>query len=183
MGLSGPGIDFSISGFRGGTSITVASGQTATYLVTADASPGFNAVVTFSCSGAPAGANCSVNPSALVLAGSVSLQVNVTTTARAAVVATPRRFNPDFNWVVALALLPLFYLSLYLLRDVRRRKVFTLAVLGAALALLISCGGGSGTGGGGGGGGISTPPGTYTLTVTATGLGVTRQTKLTLIVQ
>lgn len=116
--------------------------------------------VTLICSGAPAGATCSVLPSRVVFSGpdAATAAVRVTTTASAgfAVARAP----------ILLAATVLVAIALLLFRRGRPRTGAGMA--SAALVLLmIGCGGGAGTSPLGPQR-AGTPAGTYTLTITAT---------------
>jgi hypothetical protein len=181
VGLVGTGIDFFVSPFRGGSTVTVNSGETATYSVSASASPGFSGVISFACSGAPTGAACTVNPTAVSLGiAPVNFTVTVTTSPRAALTGAPTVFLAGAGWLMLLALAPLLFCffrwSWFM--GLRRRRVFALGVLASMLVLgVVACGGG------GGGGSAGTPAGTYTIVLNSTSGAVTHQTQLTLIVR
>ena len=70
---------------------TVSAGSTASYHMSISPQGGFNQAVTFSCSGAPAHATCSVSPNPVTLDGSnsVTATVSVKTTARSAMQPEP----------------------------------------------------------------------------------------------
>ena len=70
----------------GATSATVTAGQTATYQLNLQSIDGFAGPVTLTCSGAPAGATCTVIPTPVTLAANATapFQVQVSTTARPA---------------------------------------------------------------------------------------------------
>ena len=74
--------DYSVSGAP--SSQTITAGQTASYTVSATPVHGFNQTVTWSCTGAPAGAVCTVSPSSVTLDGThtATATVRLTTTAR-----------------------------------------------------------------------------------------------------
>jgi hypothetical protein len=130
-----------------GTSATVAAGQTATYdlVLTAVSSNGptnFSGTVALTCSGAPAGTTCSINPTSLALSTtstSVPFTVTVATTTSASLHKLPLRGLPIFFAAI-------FGLAISM-KGSRKRLWQTGAI--AVLALGISsCGGG----------GSSTPP-------------------------
>ena len=181
--LSGTGIDFQFLA-DGDTTVTIASGSSATFpllmrplLNTAD-------TVTYTCSGAPANAKCSITSqySDLSATGTVSLTVltGTTTAKRIPLAAT-----------LLPTLLPMLLGSFWMLR--RRRLPGLLAMLCALLACVAIGGCGtartiadSGSGGSSGGSGTSgpvTPSGSYTLVASATAAGVTHTVSLTLVVQ
>jgi hypothetical protein len=70
----------------GATAATVTAGQTATYQLNLQSIDGFAGPVTLTCSGAPAGATCTVIPTPIILAANSTtpFQVQVSTTARPA---------------------------------------------------------------------------------------------------
>jgi hypothetical protein len=184
IALSGNGTDFSLAAQQGGsTTDTISAGGTATYNLSLSGSSGFNGTVSVSCSGAPAAAACSVNPSSEALNGTtpVNFSVTVTTTARSLALPVignwPKMSPPSapFGAVLAMCVAGMM-LAFGFVSAGRKRK--RLAVLGGAFAVLVLIGG---CGGG------STPPhvpgtpaGTSTITVTATSGGANRTLNLTL---
>jgi trimeric autotransporter adhesin len=180
----------------GSTSQTVTAGMTASYSLQISANQ--NASVTFTCSGAPTAAVCSVPTTAVaVTAGTpAAVAVTVTTTARGLLMPQSQpatRMQPP----AAIQMLPLSVLAMLLLiatllattqSPAGRLRVARVALSAclvlmpiAAATLLVGCGGGSGS---------TTPPpvtgtpaGTYTVVVTATSGSQTATTNLTLIVQ
>jgi hypothetical protein len=68
----------------GATSATITAGQTATYQLALQSIDGFVGPVTLTCTGAPAGATCTVIPTPVALTANATapFQVQVTTTAR-----------------------------------------------------------------------------------------------------
>src|SRR5713226_2274383 len=97
-GSSSP--DFSVSSAPSATTLT--AGEYAKLTVSAAPSGGFNQMVTWSCTGAPAAATCTVSPSSVMLDGSntATATVTLTTTARAFLppVAKPRFEPPQLLW-------------------------------------------------------------------------------------
>jgi hypothetical protein len=82
--LTGPAMNFVIDPPSvSATSATVTAGQTATYQLNLKSIDGFAGPVTLTCSGAPAGATCTVIPAPITLAANATapFQVQVTTTA------------------------------------------------------------------------------------------------------
>jgi hypothetical protein len=179
--LAGPGGDFSVNvSSSGSASATVSSGQTAQYSLSLTASGGFNQSVSFTCNGAPAGANCMVSPSSAVPGNSaMAVTVRVSTTAPSQAVSL-RWPGMALGVVILLAVLgaaarPLAQKSQTLKRRspqpppwLRRElgggwpSLVALGVLALVVAYWASCGGGASahmTNPG-------TPTGTYTLTVT-----------------
>lgn len=167
----------SLTGGGGGTpdyavsvspvSQTIAAGQTATYTLSAAPDNGFNQTVTWSCTGAPAAATCSVSPSTLTLDGihTARVTVTLTTTARSMVSlpdlprTSPLRL-PSYTWAWRLAsLAALLGLSVALGCVCKRypRLALTSAVVPLSLCA-YSCGGGYSGGGPG-------PPAIYSIAV------------------
>jgi hypothetical protein len=181
IALNGTGVAPVIVGAATGssTSATVASGATATYNLVASASPGFTGTVSFSCSGAPQYATCTVAPSSLTLAaaGTGSFTVTVTTqiTQNASM---PLRSSP---FLAGFGLLALFALPASFGKNLRSRGLRLLVcVFVAGVVLNFSgCGGSNAprqsT--------YNTPAGTYSLSATSTANGGTVVTPLTLVVQ
>ena len=154
-------------------SATVTAGSTASYTLSIGGS-GLSGTASLTCTGAPAGATCSVPGSESVGATTAStFNVTVSTTGTSA--ALPQK-SSSVAWLWATALIGMVMLPTG--RHSRRLARRTAAVLSLLLVtFLASCGGG-GNGGGGGSGG--TPAGTYTLTVTATMGGKNQSQKLQL---
>jgi hypothetical protein len=190
--LTGTGQDFSMS--SSSSSATVSPGQTATYELTVASIGGFNQKVTFSCSGAPNLADCSVGPSSLTLNGSSASTATVTVTTMGSAMGMTQPFGGSptgsmfGSWLALSGTLGL----VMIVSGVRSRSnvLRRLAPYGLAMILLLSigvtmpsCGGGGNSNSGGGG----TPAGSYTLTVTGTFTGssttLNHTTKLTLIVK
>ena len=167
-GLSGSGEDFALSVASGGSaSANVASGQTAKYSLSTAAVGGFNQSVSFTCSGAPVGASCSLSPSSASPGGgsATAVTVSVSTTASS---ETPkwRWRGPKYPSALRWLWLAAFILPGILTLAAKRGRWRTGIVLGAcALAVTLW----AGCGGAGGGGPMTnsgTPAGTYALTVT-----------------
>lgn len=166
--LGGTGNDFTLSATS--TSATISAGQSANYTLNIAPAGTFTQPITLACTGAPAGASCSVSPNSLTPSGTTALTATVTVTTTARGQTVPVSWSPRLGPPVLLAFATIGLLFL-LLRQVRlegaRHALRPRLLLPAALLLILgiaSCGGGSNGGGGGGG----TPPGTYNLTVTAT---------------
>lgn len=159
------------------TTDTISAGQSANFTVTLTPSGGFNKVVTFSCSGMPTGASCTVAPSSVTLDGTNSATANVVvmTTHRSGLFVWPRlrvqpRFSPGSIEVLLVAFI-LFWVGLVNSRKIQQRRLRLLLSCSAMLLALlcVSCGGGFVTStdpGKGPPGG--TPAGTYTIVVTGT---------------
>ena len=158
-----PGITVSASP----TSLTIEAGGGGTATITVTPQNGFNSTVSFACSGLPANATCTFNPSSVTPSGvATPTQLTIAVSAQANV-ARPASypFLPTTGFAVVVCL----FVG-------RRRRVFGKALpvlVMACAALVYGCGGGGAAGGGGGGGGSS--PQTYTVTVMATS-GTIQQT-------
>lgn len=140
-------------------SLTVKAGQTATTTISVAPSNGFNAPVSFACSGLPVGASCSFSPST-VTPTSGTATTTLTVTASASAANLRRGIGPAFPAALAAMLCCLGF---------RRRQhlihLLALVVCFGGLGLLSGCGGGVAGGSGSQGGSQSTPS---TVTVTGT---------------
>jgi uncharacterized protein len=187
VSLTGTGEDFSLAASP--TSSTVTPGQAANYTVTVSPMNGFAQSVSFSCSGAPAGATCSVTPSQVTLNGSNSANVAVAVVTAGTGMGQMQPFNGRstgsmlalwlaLSGVFGMVMLPRFGPR----RGPSRSCVFYGIMLVGVVSLLLmilACGGGNG--------GSTTPTGTYQLTVTGTytsgSATLTHNVQLTLVVQ
>jgi sugar lactone lactonase YvrE len=155
------------------TSLSVVPGQSAIYTVSLAPAQGFTQSVTLACSGAPALAKCSVNPSKITMDGATTVQAQVTATttpATAELLGSPAE-RDNGNRVAGLMGLAGFagLAGLVIFPGTQRAKqarrllgvVFCLCMI-STIATMSSCGGGP----------PPDPPGTaagtYPLTVTAT---------------
>lgn len=156
------------------SSASVTAGDTATYKLTIGGQA-IGGTATLSCTGAPAGANCSVPPSVSVSATTAST-VAVTVATAPHISAFSVRPGRRLEWLWAMAFLALVFLpGLSAGKRLRPR-----ALLFGLLILVCSCGGGSSPPPSNQGG---TPAGIYALTVTAN-LGSSNQSvPLTLTVR
>jgi hypothetical protein len=187
--VSGNGTDFNLVPQQGGsTAATVAAGGTATYNLSISGTSGASGSVNLSCSGAPAAATCTINPTSITLNGTTAANFSVTlsTTSRASVFTFSRRPRPGSPLGLGLFLLTAIAASVMVLlqdglRSGRTRLRYAgLAAFGLALLMFAGCGGG----------GSNTPlpqqhgtpAGTSTLMVTATSGSATRNLNLTLTV-
>jgi subtilase family serine protease len=166
------------TGVSGLANVTVASpGGSGTTTLGVVASTGFTTAISITCSGAPAGVNCS--PSPITTAGPnkvVTSTITVTTTAATAAVLQHNERHYHFA-AILLGALPLASIFVVVVGAPRRRRwsmLLGLLVLGFLIGL-PACGGG---------GGSHTPPpptvtptpaGTYTITVTATAGSISQQ--------
>jgi len=189
VSLSGIGQDFSLGAFT--TARAVSPGMTARFDLLLMPQGGFQQTVSLACSGAPAGATCSVRPSSVTPNGvnNVSVALEVVTTAPAA--SAPRdgggrRSLPPGGWPVAMTVALLGALALLagaiLRRAASSARLRLLPVLGACLLLVAlvwaACGGGGLYVRSGG-----TPAGTYMLTITATASDLSHSTTVELTVR
>jgi hypothetical protein len=162
----------------GSASATVAAGASATYALSIGGA-GLSGTASLTCTGAPAGANCTVPSTAQVSAATVStFNLTVSTTSRGLGLFDPRVFGPgQWLWVFGIVgcLVLVMAARAEQVRCLRLRWVPLLAVV------LCACGGG----------GSMTPtpnlsgtqPGTYMLTVTAKSGSTTQTQNLTLTVR
>jgi hypothetical protein len=163
------------------STLTINPGSQGNLTLTVTPQNGFNATVTFACSGLPTGTTCSFNPSSVTPSGSAAVTTQLTIAASASASAARPARNP-FLPAAGLAL------AGCLLAFTRRRVLGLFLVPLAAIVLfgtLSACGGGGSvsTGGGGGGGGGGGPqPTTTTVTVTATSGSIQQSTQITLTV-
>jgi hypothetical protein len=201
VSLSGIGQDFSLGAFT--TARAVSPGMTARFNLLLMPRGGFQQTVSLACSGAPAGATCSVSPSSVTPNGvnNVSVALEVVTTAPAA--SAPRDGGwrmtaPPGGWPVATILALLGALALLTgiaaVAAVSHRRLapgtvspvrtpaLQWAPLTVALMLVVwwaACGGGGGLYVRSGG----TPAGTYVLTITATTSDLSHSTTVELTVR
>ncbi|MGH9486833.1 MAG: protease pro-enzyme activation domain-containing protein [Terriglobales bacterium] len=153
----------------------VGPGQPAIIPLTVTAYGGFQGPVTFTCSGLPANAACSFNPSSVALTGDNAVNVTLTITTAVAAAASAGGGSGPADAAGLLVLLGLAALAVF----PRRRRRSALAAAGCALLVLLlaaGCGGGSGgastsTGGSGTGGNSGPPPPQVTLTPSALNFG------------
>ena len=171
VSLSGTGQDFSFSIPSGSSSsASVAPGSLATYTLSVGSVGGLAGTVSFTCTGAPSQATCTVSPNPANPGTNVTVTVATTAPSVLALRRTPPPPRRPMPQPLPLAMLSACIIGSLLVR--RWREGFPLRSTLAALLLavmLAACGGG---GGGGGGGGApsnpGTPAGTYNLTVNAT---------------
>ena len=191
--LSGTGVDFTLTP-NGATSVTVASGGSATFPLSLTSMVGLSGNVALSCAGAPANSVCTVSPAAAALGGAVQVTVVVQTGRTSAKLTRPPQ-SREGRGEVLLAGLPL---CLLLCKKLRRAKgllidgshgrglaliVFSLVTLagfgGCATTRIIPLSGP----GGGGGQTLPTPPGSYNVIVGGSTSGVAHQVSLSLTIQ
>ena len=192
VNLKGLGVDFTLVP-NGSTSVTTASGGSATFPLLLSSLPALSGSVALTCTGAPATTKCTVSPASAALGANVQVSV-VVQTGLATAAVSPLEIRKRHEGLL-LAGLPVLFLCCW----PRRRAGLPLArgaygfllglcLLGSiALGSLLGCASSriiptSGSGGGGADT-LSTPSGTYNLIVGGTTAGVTHQVGLTLTVQ
>jgi len=171
--LTGTGEDFTLVAPSGASpSATVSPGGTTTYSLSALALGGFNQQVAFGCTGAPAGASCTVSPASTSLSSTANLKVSLV---MAAAFGLPRRSplprppepRPWFLWAMALLASASFahaVRSRGIGEKRRRRARAAFGALVLAMLALAACGGGGSSTAPPASSG--TPPGTYSVTIT-----------------
>ncbi len=167
IALSGTGMNFALVS-NGATSVTVSNGTSAVFPLLLSSAANVTGTVTFTCTGVPANAICTVAPTSVALGGSTTVSVTIQTQVN--VVSGPR-------------MTPLYWLACLLPVGLLRRR----RVLGLMMVLLLAgCGSGRTIPAGGGGGGSSapiTPSGTYAIVVSGSSGGLVRVVDLTLVVK
>jgi hypothetical protein len=169
LALTGVGIDFSLSA-NGASSITIASGQSATYALLLSSAAGLPGSAAFTCAGAPVHATCTVNPSNAALGGNANVSVTVATGQLKGELRMP--WAKQLVWLACM--LPILFVKR------RRGKVVLLLLLataGCATGRTIPESSVSGSAA------AVTPSGTYTIVVAGSSAGLVRSVNLTLIVQ
>jgi hypothetical protein len=154
--------------------LSVAVGQSANLTITVTGQNGFTDAVSLSCNGAPAGANCTLNPYTVPpSAGGTQSILTVQVITKPAQSHSQNRAQPR---TAALYLgfpgLLCFVLLASTQTRVRKRFFLSLALL-VTVGVAASCGGGGSSGGGGGGGGGGGSA-SFTLTVQAGADGITK---------
>jgi hypothetical protein len=142
---------------------TINAGQQATFMVTAAPAHGFDQMVNWTCTGAPAAATCTVSPSSVTLDGSNPATATVTLTTKARGIVTPplvlpRQGPPMARWWTLAALfawLAVFATICNLGRASRWRPGLAAAAGVLAVSLCTYACGGYGNG--------NPPPGSATL--------------------
>jgi len=142
--------DYSVSATP--SSMTITAGGQAKYIVSASPAHGFNQAVTWSCTGAPMAATCTVSPATVTLDGTnvATATATLTTTARA---SSPPLFLPRSapvqRWwpLAAMAVWLVAAMMLWTLSRTPRQRAGLAAVAGLiAISLCTySCGGYGGT--------------------------------------
>lgn len=171
-----PPADFSLSITP--NTLSLDKGQSGTATLTITPVNGFAAPVALSCSGLPAGTQCTFNPQSVTSDGThpAATTITITTSAQTALLhrPLPLRGHPYYAF-----LLPGVGALLGLVIPGRRRLPRNLRIFGLTFvlfcfaALLTACGSSTKAGGGGTPTGGGTPAGTSTVTVTASSSGNT----------
>ena len=152
---------------------TVNPGQAANFMINVKPTSGaLNGSVAFSCSGLPAGANCSFSPASVVpQAAGASTALTITTTANG------MSYVPPIGGVTSAACLYAFgaaVLGLLAMMGVKRRNWLLPLALGAS-SLALGCGGNSG---GDPSRGQTTPAGMFSINVTANSMVASQTTSV-----
>jgi hypothetical protein len=175
ISLTGSGQDFSLMGSPGTNTVT--AGKAATYTLNVSPNGGFNQKVSFTCTGAPNGAVCTVSPASVTPDGTNAIATSVTVTTRASSASltpgSPAWRDSRGNSLALALMLPVGALWLAGVITLRRFRAFIMVFFACvALASMGACGGGgSSASAGGGGGSPGTPSGSYSITVTGTSAG------------
>jgi hypothetical protein len=184
VSLSGTGSatqDFTLTASSGSsTSATAERGTSATYTLSVAGEAGFNQSVSFTCTGAPSEATCTVSPNPITV-GSSATNVTVTVATTAPSASAPRSrplppvppLSPGLRrlWMLALALALMAWTIARRNQPRMGRWRSTMVPLVSGLLLTLAL---AGCGGGGSGKLLVPPPnsgtpaGNYTLTVTGT---------------
>ena len=167
--------DFSL-GSANGSSVTIRSGQTATYNLQVSPANGFIGVMTVACSNAPVNATCVINPASFDLSSPTNVAVSIATSS-----PNGAGFGSYHVWpnTQHSSILIFTMVSLCLIIFNRRAcaRVASSVVLAVIIMVLPGCGGNTT------GGGVKTPPGNYTVVVTASSGSISHSMNLLLVVQ
>jgi uncharacterized protein (UPF0333 family) len=152
-----PNSQFAFSATGGNTTATISAGQNAVYNLSL-APQGFTGTVSLTCSGAPAGTNCNINPTSVTFTGaSANTPITVTISGTQNARLKPFGFRTSF-FVFAGVLAGLAGLR-------RKRKEFALMVVAGLFAVgMVACGGRSSSNPGP----VVRPPTNATITITGT---------------
>jgi hypothetical protein len=154
IGGTGNDIQIGVPGFSifpVSNGVIVSAGQTQQLAFNINALFGFTGTVgNFTCSGLPADATCSFNPTQVVTSGTTMLTITTAALGQASQRASSEL--PKRLWLVEAGVL----IGVCLIGIPKRRRQAGIVAFIYVLVLLPSCGGGAGVGGGGGGGGGGT---------------------------
>ena len=175
--LSGTGFDFAVT-TSASSSVTVASGQTASYTLTLQPLGGLPGTFAFQCGNLPAYAACVFNPSSeTVAAGTTGTEIVQVTTGQSATAQT--RPSVSAGWSV----LPVVLAGILFPLARRGRCSLVLVCLMAVVGVLGCSASGGGTGGTPPSSSThTTPAGTYSIPVTVSANGAKHVVTMTLIV-
>jgi Abnormal spindle-like microcephaly-assoc'd, ASPM-SPD-2-Hydin len=191
--VSGFGDDFTLA-VAGATSQTVTSGETVTYSLSTTPLSGTSGQIAFSCSGVPAGASCTLNPSQGAVSGQAALDATLTIVTGQTGTSAASGKQVPFWPEVFYGLIPCMGIGLRRLRRKSLARLAGLLFLAGGLGFMtvaglsgcgVSSSGGSSSnsGSGTGGGSQITPSGSYPITVTASMPGLQKTVQVTLIVE
>ena len=180
IALSGNGFGFTVAA-EGASSVTIASGQTASYMLQIAPAAGSIGPVALTCSAAPVNSACTVDPATVQITSGVTASVTVTIATIAAANAEEGP-KPGGQPLLAAAFFPIG-LWLFMAPRIRRRLPMIALLLVAFLSLscgVTSTGGSSSSSTNTGSSGTASA--TYSPVITAAGPGVAQTVTLTLIV-
>lgn len=176
--INQPTPDFTVS--VNPTSLTIIAGHSGMATFTVTPQNGFKSQVSFACSGLPAEASCSFNPTNVTPnGGPASSILTVSTKAASAVVRPPTPSSPPQIYALLFSVLAIMLgIARHRSRLLRGLQLLGLLVFLMAGSGLISCNGG------GGGGNLGTPTGTTTASVSAatSGGAINHGAALTIII-
>lgn len=183
--LSGFGADFSLA-VTGSASSVITSGQTATFTLQLAGLAASTGTVALTCAGVPKNAQCSLNPSSMVV---TSLNTSGVTVSIATGVSSTAALRKNTGWPVAVSGLAVAMQLCW--AGFRRRSPRWIVLLIAALGLVIvgcsvtsSAGSGaSGSSSVSGGSQNLTPFGTYPITITGTLSNIAHSVRVNVTVQ
>ncbi len=181
IALSGNGFGYTLAA-QGASSVTIASGQTASYMLQITPAVGSIGPVTLTCTAAPDNSTCTVDPATVQITSGVTASVTVSI-ATIAAASTKGESKPGGLPLLAAGVFPIG-LWLFMVPRIRRRlpmvTLFLIALVSSGCGV-TSTGGSSGSSTNGGGS-VGTVSATYSPVITATGPGVRQSVTLTLIV-
>ena len=166
----------------GALTATVTAGQTATYNLQVAGWTGASGTIAFSCSGAPALATCTINPTSSTLNGTAQIPVTVTVATQSVSAALHRPAAPfsksgkGVPFTVAAGMIGFIFGLRKRLKYLRNWGPLTACIALTTLCLVAGCGGSSNPP-------HDAAPGSYPLTITANAGGVTKTVSLTLTIQ